>query len=70
VANHLNEALKQFEAAEANLLKLERLWKEISEMLPDLWGIVIEGISDEDAYREKAMAFEHIVRCIPKIDWY
>ena len=31
----LNEALKQFEATEANLVKLETLWKEITSIIPN-----------------------------------
>jgi hypothetical protein len=70
MANQLNDALKQFEATEANLAKLEKLWGEISAMLPNLWAGVIEGVDDEDAYRAKELAFQHIVKTMPKIDGY
>jgi hypothetical protein len=70
MGNHLNEALKHFEAAEANLAKLRRLWDGIEEMLPSLHGIVIAGVGDEALYREKQRAFEHIAAALPAIDGF
>lgn len=70
MASHLNEALKQFEAAEANLVKLQRLWDAIEKMLPNLHGMVIEGVEDKEAYRGKARAFEHIAKALPTIDGF
>ena len=40
----LNEALKQFEVPEANLVKLEALWEGIASIIPD--GVVFGGLSD------------------------
>jgi hypothetical protein len=68
MVSNLNEALKQFEAVEANLAKLSRLWDEIERMLPDLFSGVIAGVTDENLYREKKRAFEHIAKSLPKID--
>jgi hypothetical protein len=68
MANHLNEALKQFEAVEANVAKLQRLWEDIEQMLPNLHSTLIEGVNDEAVYREKVRLFEHIAKALPSID--
>jgi hypothetical protein len=61
----LNNALKQFEAVEANLCKLERLWSQIKELLPT--GNEIQ-VKDEDQYRSLQRAFSSIAKAMPKID--
>lgn len=61
----LNEALKQFEAVEANLCKLERLWGQIKELLPT--GNEIQ-VKDEDQYRSLLRSFSTIAKAMPKID--
>lgn len=62
-ANTLNNALRQFEAAEANLLKLERLWKDIESLIPN--GIVF---GDDGTHLDKYKAFNVILTQLPKID--
>lgn len=57
------DALKQFEATEANLTKIENLWKELEELFPD--GIQI-GESPE--YEDRRRSFDSILRSLPKID--
>ncbi|MFA6547450.1 MAG: restriction endonuclease [Candidatus Magasanikbacteria bacterium] len=61
----LNSALRLFEITEANLVKLERLWKEISDLTPT--GIVF-GKNDE--YENKCRSYSEILPHLPKIkDW-
>ncbi|MBX4211414.1 MAG: restriction endonuclease [Candidatus Yanofskybacteria bacterium] len=63
--NSLSEALKYFEIAEANLLKLENLWQEIERQIPS----GIEFKTDLD-HEEKCRAFEAILPHLPTInDW-
>lgn len=57
------EALKQFEATEANLIKLEKLWNELQSLLPD--GIQV-GESPE--YEDRRRAFDDILASLPTID--
>ena len=64
----LNDAIKQFEAVEANVAKLDRLWKEIDAMLPtDERNL---SIGDPIRYRQLARSFQHIQSGLPKIDGF
>jgi hypothetical protein len=63
--NTLNEALKSFEATEANLAKLEALWKEISALIPE--GIAFGGDAD-GIYDDRCRAFSDVAAGLPKID--
>lgn len=63
--NTLNEALKSFEATEANLAKLEALWKEISALIPE--GIVFGG-NEGGIYDDRCRAFSDVAAGLPKID--
>ncbi len=56
-------ALRQFEAAEANLEKLERLWQVIASLIPV--GI---AFGSNAAYDDRCRAFENILEHLPKID--
>lgn len=56
-------ALQQFEAAEANLVKLERLWQEIGKLVPE--GILFR--SDPD-YEGRCRAFRDILSALPMVD--
>ena len=56
----LETALQQFEAAEANLEKLERLWEKISALIPDSPAF---GAPPE--YDELCMAFRGILPALP-----
>lgn len=56
-------ALQTFEAAEANLVKLERIWAQIESLIPD--GISFGDDPEyEDRCREVAIILDHL----PKID--
>jgi len=59
----INSALRQFEATEANLAKLERLWSEIEKLTPE--GL---AFGNDPAYDEYVRAFEDLVQALPKID--
>jgi hypothetical protein len=59
----INSALRQFEATEANLEKLERLWTEIKQLIP-------EGLSfgTNPMYDERVRAYREVLLALPKIE--
>lgn len=59
----INSALRQFEATEANLEKLERLWNEIHKMIPN--GIAFGG---DPTYDDRVRAYQDVPAGLPKID--
>lgn len=59
----INSALRQFEAAEANLTKLERLWSKITKLTPD--GL---QFGSDPAYEEHVRVYEDVLGALPKID--
>jgi hypothetical protein len=56
-------ALESFEATEANLVKLERLWSELQQLMPQ--GVSF-GANPE--YENRARAYDGILQALPKID--
>lgn len=60
----LNDALRQFEAAEANLAKAEKVLSEIETEIPN--GIAF--ISDNIEYEENCRAFDELLSALPPID--
>jgi|GEM_PF-4920582 len=61
----LNETLKEFEAVEANVAKLERLWMQIKPLLPASESEA--SVRGPDKYVELQRSFDHIARKMPKI---
>jgi hypothetical protein len=59
----INSALRPFEATEANLAKLERLWSKIQEKTPG--GI---QFGSDGAYEELVRSYQDILGSLPKID--
>lgn len=59
----LTEALRVFEAAEANLSRLEKLLAELEQMQPD--GIVFGGVT---GYEQKVRAYGAILEALPPIE--
>jgi hypothetical protein len=59
----INAALRQFEATEANLAKLERLWSEIQKLTPD--GL---QFGNSPVYEERVRVFEDVLAALPTID--
>lgn len=59
----INDALREFEATEANLSRLERLWEEIVEIIPE--GVAFMG-PDTD-YDNKCRTFRLILAEMPKL---
>jgi Restriction endonuclease len=59
----INSALRQFEATEANLAKLERLWSEISKLTPS--GL---QFGSDPTYEECVRAFKDVLAALPSID--
>jgi len=56
-------ALEQFEAAEANLIKLERLSEELEAMVPS--GIAFGGNAE---YEDRMWSYAMLLESLPKID--
>ena len=61
--NTLMAALEQFETAEANLVKLERLWAELSKLIP---GGIAYGSDPE--FEDRTRSYGLVLRALPKID--
>lgn len=59
----INSALRQFEATEANLTKLEHIWTKIVEKVPA--GI---QFGSDPAYDELVRTYDDILQGLPKID--
>ncbi len=63
----LTTSIRHFDAAEANLKRLEELWREIEALIPT--GMVIDTSSpDAQRYADKCRTFRHIRKAIPKLD--
>jgi len=65
VGMDLDEALNQFDRAEANLNKLEALWDKLSALIPQ--GIVFGGPEDRE-YRELRRGYANVLKGLPPID--
>ncbi len=59
----LNAALRIFEAAEANLVKLERLWIEIESVISNEVAFL-----EDSGYENNCRDFENVLASLPKID--
>ncbi|AFY46024.1 Restriction endonuclease [Nostoc sp. PCC 7524] len=59
----LDESLRRFEAVEANLIKLEKLWNKLTKNLPS--GIVF---SSNPIYEDACRSYKHILKSLPSID--
>jgi hypothetical protein len=59
----INSALRQFEATEANLAKLERLWSKIVKQTP-----VGLQFGSDPAYEELVRTYQVILTALPRID--
>jgi hypothetical protein len=62
---NLNSTLKEFEAVEANLAKLERLWDQMKVLIP---GSNVLGVSESETYLRAQRSFEQIIKGMPAID--
>jgi hypothetical protein len=67
VAMDLNEALGQFDLVDANLRRLDSVWKEMRDLIPD--GISF-GVGDAESrrYEELRRAYDTINSRLPPID--
>ncbi|BAY22287.1 hypothetical protein NIES2100_20500 [Calothrix sp. NIES-2100] len=61
--SQLDKALRQFEAVEANLVKLENLWNLLHKNIPV--GIVF---GTNNIYEDACRSYEHILTVLPFID--
>ncbi|MBR1158072.1 restriction endonuclease [Bradyrhizobium elkanii] len=60
--NSIMTALEQFEATEANLIKVERLWDEMVAMIPT--GV---AFGENVEYEDRARSFDLLLASLPKI---
>lgn len=66
---NLTDAIRQFDATEANLKRLEDLWVEISGLIPA--GMSIDtGSPEAQQHADLCRTFEHIRKAMPKVDGY
>ncbi|TBL69770.1 restriction endonuclease [Paenibacillus thalictri] len=63
-SSSLDRAIRTFEAAEANLGKLERIWEQVRGIISD--GLVINSSPME--YDDLRRSYSHILSHLPKID--
>lgn len=61
----LNAALEQFDTVDANLRRLEKVWKEMRSLIP---GGIVLGVSDDRRYENLRRSFHAISRSLPRID--
>jgi hypothetical protein len=61
----LDAALRTFEAVEANLGKLERVWSDMKALIP---GDLAFDSSDSDSYNERGRELAAILTALPAID--
>ncbi|WP_330340928.1 restriction endonuclease [Streptomyces sp. NBC_00557] len=62
----LEQALEQFDAVDANLRRLEKVWEELRQLVPD--GVVFAGGSPEDRrYQDLCRAYRQILTGLPPI---
>lgn len=59
----MNAALRHFEAAEANLLKLEQVWKEILSLTPEHIAF-----GENATYDSLCRSYRELLSALPKID--
>ena len=65
----LTDAIRKFDATEANLKRLEELWKKVESLIPV--GMVIDTSSpDALRYASLCRTFRHIRKALPKIDGF
>lgn len=65
----LAAALRQFDATETNLQRLEDLWKQIEKLIPT--GLSIDtGSPEARRYAELCRTFRHIRAGVPRIDGF
>jgi len=63
----LEEAIRQFEITETNLVRLETVWTEMRDLIPD--GITfLAGSSEGAAYASLKRDFDELVVSLPAID--
>jgi hypothetical protein len=61
----LDDALNQFEAAEANLVKLEQIWQRIEQLIP-----TSPAFGPPPEYEELCRAFRQVLPGVPAIDGF
>jgi hypothetical protein len=60
----LNSALRHFEATEANLVKIEKVWKEIESAIPE----DIAFLNEQPEFENNCRSFYVLLEALPKID--
>jgi hypothetical protein len=66
----LETALEQFDVVEANLLRLKKVFYEMSKIIPRSRSAVIDDEADAQRYRELQRSWQAITRALPPIGSY
>lgn len=64
----LTDAIRQFDATEANLFKLQKLWKDVADLIPQ--GLSVEGPDSLREYENLCRQFRNILKAMPAIDGF
>jgi Restriction endonuclease. len=65
----LEAALQQFDATEANVVRLEAVWSELESMIPHGVAFFIDG-PEARRYQELTLAYDDLVRALPAVNGY
>jgi hypothetical protein len=63
----LEKALEQFDIVEANVRRLEKVWEEISQLIPGGVAFTDEAGPEGQRYRELLRAYQAIIKALPPI---
>jgi hypothetical protein len=63
----LEKALEQFDTVEANVRRLQTVWDELSQLIPDGLMFTDDSGPEDQRYRELRRAYRAIVRGLPPI---
>ncbi|MEE9312069.1 MAG: restriction endonuclease [Planctomycetota bacterium] len=64
--SNITNAIREFDATDANLKKLEEFWAEIQDLIPD--DLIIDnGSKDAIRYVELCRKFGHILKALPAV---
>lgn len=62
----LDSALQQFDRVDANLVRLEKIWRELVELMPE--GLLFVTGSGDDRYSQLLRGYETIASSLPLVD--
>jgi hypothetical protein len=63
-------ALEQFDLAEANLARLQKVWDKLEDLVPQGLAFFDPGAPEAVDYDELSHAFDEIAQALPPLDGY